>query len=127
MKMQFSSKGNFEKAIKWLKESNMKKPDKALRNKADEGLNALIRATPIGETGETSSGWEYKISKTSSGIELSYYNTAHPETEVNVAKLIQLGHGTKNGGYVPPNNFIHPAINGVFGANAGRLMKEMMD
>lgn len=125
MRLEITTSGDFSNTINWLKESQRKQPRRTLRRLGEEGIRALKAATPVGETGETARGWQYRITSDRTGSELYYYNNAHRGTQVNVAKLIQLGHGTGTGGYVPPRNYIKPALGKLF-AQAGDQMAEEM-
>lgn len=112
--VSFESNGNFEKAIDWLEDSSKLSKYKSLINRiGKEGVRALSEATPK-DTGLTSIGWKYKIEERQGYTDLFFYNDAHPELDINIALIIQLGHGTKNGGYVRPINYIPPAILPVF-------------
>lgn len=114
MILRFKSKGNFEKASSWLKESSKMDDYKKLFQKYGEfGVQKLQEYTPK-RTGETAAGWDYELNQNGNKIEVYFVNTAHPELSVNLAKIIQLGHGTRNGGYVPPVNYIHPAMATVY-------------
>ncbi len=73
----------------------------------------LALATPI-DTGETASSWSYKVSKTAKGAEIAIYNSDMTEDGVPIPILIQYGHGTGTGGYVPPRDFINPAIRPIY-------------
>lgn len=126
MGISFSSQGNFEKATAWLTEtSSMKSYVPILKECGQYGLDLLRKATPK-DTGLTADGWKFKINQNEQFLELYFYNTAHPELQVNLAMLIQLGHGTGSGGYVPPNNYIPPAVYPVFeriGKEVNRRLK----
>lgn len=117
MKVSFESKGNFGNALSWLKGVINHNPLPIAKQIANEGTKNLMAGTPR-DTGETASGWTSEI-KTRGGVtEIAWKNNAHPYSSANVAKLIELGHGTKNGGYVQPRPYIKNAMNPVF-ANAG--------
>lgn len=125
MRLSIETSGSFNNITKWLNELPNKDPSSTLNSIGKEGVSALSQATPIGETGETAMGWRHKVSKVQGGREVAFVNNAHPEAQVNVAKIIQLGHGTGTGGYVPPYDYINPALQGVFKSAGDRLAKEM--
>lgn len=127
MRIKFQSVGDFEASLKWLNEASTKAPENAIRDIASAGTSALRSATPIGETGETANGWEPLIEKTQKGVDISFINTAHPESSVNVAKLIETGHATGNGGYVPPRPYIRQAMDSVFESGTDKITKEMIE
>ena len=103
VKVSFESVGDFDATMKWLKDSKGL-PKNIMEKAGMSGVAALKLNTPIGDTGETSQGWEYRIetNEANGTIELDFVNNSHPEAYVNIAKIIETGHATKNGGYVPP-------------------------
>lgn len=127
MEIDITSKGSFADTTQWLaKITNNKVPTSALNSIGRDGVKALQAATPIGDTGETAAGWSYAVNRLTNGSEVAFYNNSHPETYANIALLIQYGHGTKNGGYVPGRDYINPALRSVFSNGANRLGEEML-
>jgi hypothetical protein len=119
MKLKFESKGGFDNVLKWLGKTSSIQSN-IVKNIADYGTNRLSDGTPE-DTGETASGWKHDIVTKPNSVEISWKNTAHPESEVNVAKLIELGHGTRTGGYVAPRPYIKRSMEPVW----KRLDKEI--
>lgn len=108
MKVKFESKGGFNNTLKWFdKASNIQAA--MVKDVADYGETMLRHGTPE-DTGETASGWESDITVNKNSLEVAWKNTAHPESEVNVAKLVELGHGTRTGGYVAPIPYIKQSM-----------------
>lgn len=79
---------------------------------AKAGVSALAAATPK-DSGLTSGSWSYKIVESGSGLSIEFHNSNTNQGR-NIAVLIRYGHGTRNGGYVPPNDFITPALKPIF-------------
>lgn len=127
MKVTFDSMGNFENTINWLKQSSNKVPSNTIRDIGREGIASLRANTPIGETGETARGWDVVVETNNNVTEISFVNKAHPESPVNVAKLIDTGHGTGTGGYVPPQPYIRQAMESIFKNAGDKLAKEMSE
>ena len=125
MRIGISSSGSFKNITSWLTNAQHKSPNKVLKALGNEGVRSLSEFTPIGETGQTSMGWSFVISKTSKQYELAFINQAHPGESVNIAKIIRLGHGTGTGGYVPPNDYITPAMSNIYKTAGDRIAKEM--
>lgn len=123
MKAHLKLDGDFKDLEVWLKSYKTNTPLSSLNRAGSDGVAALQRATPIGETGKTAAGWRYGVKKSSKGYELSFYNDSHPETTANIPILLQYGHGTRNGGYVPGRDFINPALNPVFNRVSEQLLK----
>ena len=126
MKVTFKLEGGFDDTIAWLKKASQPPSASVMDKIGREGVSALQKATPIGETGETARGWTYAISRSQNGAEVSFINRAHPESAVSVAKLIDMGYGTKNGGYVPPRPYIKQAITPILDKHVNTYIEEMM-
>lgn len=126
MRISFESKGNFDATADWLKRvSSNSAPSKALDSIAKEGTRSLAAKTPR-STGETASGWTEKVTVTGDVTEIAWSNNAHPEAGVNIAKLIELGHGTGTGGYVQPQPYIKEAMKPVWSSVDNNLVKELI-
>lgn len=87
------------------------------------GVAALAETTPK-DTGLLASSWHYKIERRKGVASLIFYNT-DIENGKNVALLVYYGHGTKRGIYVPPNDYITPAMVPVFIQIAEDMRKEI--
>lgn len=79
---------------------------------AKAGVAALAAATPK-DTALTSGSWSYKIVERGDGLSIEFHNS-NMNQGLNIAVLIRYGHGTRNGGYVPANDFITPALKPIF-------------
>ena len=88
-----------------------------------EGIEALEAATPR-RTGKTASSWEYEIVENTSSLSIIWRNT-NVNRGVNIALILQMGHGTRNGGYVKGVDYINPALQPVFDAIAENVWKEV--
>lgn len=115
MSVSVTSEGNFNKTenllLKITKGDYMKKVD-AL---AIQGVENLKKATPV-DTGKTRDSWDYAILNEDGNVTITWTNNRYIEgyyytTEGKTPLVIILvyGHATKNG-YVPPNDFVTPAI-----------------
>lgn len=113
--------GNFNNTNKFLKKMSDSNFLDILRRYGQIGVDALSRATPV-DTGLTASSWSYDIvtSKDSFTIE---WNNSNVNKGVNVAVILQYGHGTGTGGYVQGRDYINPAIRPVFDQMSSELWK----
>jgi len=125
MKLEVTTSGDFNNTVAWCQKVQTLRPQKTLNSIGAQGVTALSAMTPVGETGKTAAGWSYKVSKTGSGWEVAWYNHAHPETTANVALLLQYGHGTGTGGYIPGRDYINPALQGIFAKGSQQITEEM--
>lgn len=119
--MSVDVQGDYKYAIEWLTKVSKFNATRTLRRFGKEGVIALQLATPKGETGQTAMGWEYGVNTGRGYAELYFVNNAHPEVALNVARLIELGHGTGTGGYVPPRPYIKQTMDSIF-KNAGDVL-----
>lgn len=126
MKMGLESEGDFPNIIKLLTKTLRGVPTATLNRIGSEGDTALANGTPK-NTGETASGWRHEISTYRNNSVIEWYNTAHPEAKVSIAKIIDQGHGTGTGGYVPPRPYIKESMGPIWENAGDKVAKEMMD
>ena len=107
----------FLKRIKDLRIENI------LKKYGEEGVNALMAATPK-DTGLTSTMWGYEIEKTADGWSINWTND-NINNYVNIAVILQYGHGTGTGGYVAGRDYINPAMAPIFDKLADEAWNEV--
>ena len=119
----FESKGDFSNLTKFLEK--LKRPFKLdILNKYGKlGVEALAAATPR-DTGKTAESWDYTIDESDGRTELSFTNS-NVNKHVNIAIILQYGHGTRNGGWVEGRDYINPAVQPIFDALAEEAWKEI--
>lgn len=110
--LTFTAKGDFTKTESFLKRMLRLDFESVLERAGKEGVEALSEATPK-DTGLTSQSWSYTIEKTSTSYKLIWKNS-NTNKGIPIALLIQYGHGTGGGGYVPPVDYINPALEPIF-------------
>ena len=91
---------------------------------AKEGCSALEAATPV-DTGTTAGSWSYEIVESEGKIEV-YWSNDNVVDGVNIAIILQYGHGTRNGGYVVGRDYINPALAPVFDRMTEDLWKAVV-
>lgn len=119
----FRHKGDFSNLEKMLKKSLGKNYRDVLEHYAQEGVNALSAATPK-KTGKTAASWTYTISEGEGSLSIVWSNS-NVNNGVNIAVIIQYGHGTRNGGYVTGTDYINPALRPIFDSLAEAAWKEV--
>lgn len=112
MGIEVDSIGEFKDTKKWLKDMTNKSYIKQLDQYGRRGVDVLSAATPF-DTGTTAVSWSYDIQETSSGVTINWYNS-NVNDGVNIAIIIQYGHGTGTGGYVQGRDYINPALQPLF-------------
>lgn len=119
----FEAKGSFRDTEEWLRRISRDEIFQSLNQYGREGVAALSAATPV-ESGETANSWQYTVYKKGRSYGIVWSNT-HIQSGVNVAVLIQYGHGTRNGGYVYGRDYINPAIQPIFDRIVTNIWKEV--
>jgi len=107
-----TSSGSFRKTEKILSDLSTDHVYDVLDAYGAEGVSLLSSATPI-RTGETAHSWGYEVTHSADRHTLSWYNT-HEHNGVNIAIIIQYGHGTGTGGYVEGIDYINPTLRPLF-------------
>lgn len=87
------------------------------------GVAALASATPM-DTGKTADSWEYEITQETGRVKVSFYNT-NVNNGVNIAIILQYGHGTGTGGWVVGRDYINPAVQPIFDEMAKNAWEEV--
>lgn len=116
--IQFTSHGDFKKSEDFLKQIvdffKMRKIQTILEEYGQRGTELLAKATPK-RSGETADSWRYEVVIEESQVGINWLNDKKgSDGKTPVAILIQMGHGTRNGGYVPANDFINPVMQPLF-------------
>jgi hypothetical protein len=119
-----SSKGEFSNVTRFLEKAKEKLHMKTIFDRyGEEGVKALSEATPI-DSGETAAAWRYEVVDGDGGISITFHND-HVNKGVNIALILQYGHGTGTGGWVEGRDYINPVIQPLFDEMAERLWKEV--
>ena len=117
-------KGNFKKTTSFLNRIRKLDFESVLKKYGEEGVQALASATPK-RTGKTAESWNYEIVKENGQLRL-FWTNSNIENGVNIAVILDDGHGTGHGGYVQGRHFISPAIQPVFDRIAEAAWKEVV-
>ena len=119
-----SQKGDWGQISKFLEGVKDRIHFRRLHEFGRKGVLALSQATPV-DTGLTAASWRYEITQSDSGVEISFHND-NINKGVNIALILQYGHGTGTGGWVEGRDYINPAIQPIFDEMADALWKEVM-
>jgi hypothetical protein len=98
----------------WLKDIDIDfSPTKVnrarVKNIVDNTQRKLERDTPV-DSGKTARSWSNDVDYTRSGIVIDFNNSNLTKYDTPVVSLITNGHATRNGGYIPPNDFVSPLV-----------------
>ena len=119
--LHLESNGELRVTESWLRKLLRIDLETILGKYGSQGVELLAAATPK-RTGLTAASWKYttKISRNSDGgvrsasIEFSNTNLSTSKDKIPIIILIEYGHGTRNGGYVPPHPFITETLRPLF-------------
>lgn len=113
--ISIQQEGNFDNTNKFLKASkefNDSIAYQEILKIAERGVSALSAATPV-NTGTTAASWGYEIEQ-GKGKTTVVWTNDNVVNGVNIAIILQYGHGTRNGGYVVGRDYINPALTPIF-------------
>ena len=118
--------GDYSKTKSWLEKLRGDWIRKHLDKYGKKGVEALSQATPI-RTGKTAASWEYTIETGPGYSKIVWSNTNVVNDWANIAILLQMGHGTRNGGYVQGRDYINPALRPIFDKLVKDAWKEVTE
>ena len=112
-----------EKVDEFLEKLKKIHIESILSKYGDIGVTVLAAATPK-DSGTTAASWGYEIEDHGDSWSI-YWTNDNINDGVNIAIILQYGHGTGTGGYVAGRDYINPAINPVFEQIANDAWKEV--
>jgi len=116
--------GDFSKITKFLNTMRKKDAKAVLKKYGERGVELLRNATPV-KTGKTASSWRYEINVSKGRYSINWLND-NIHNGVNIAIILQYGHGTRNGGYVAGKDYINPVMQQIFSEMAEELWREVV-
>lgn len=119
----FSVSGDYKKTRQFLQKSQKMDFKSILAKYGQMGVDALREATPK-DSGETAESWGYEIQTMRNGATI-YWTNSHVNQGVNIALILQYGHGTGTGGWVEGRDYINPSIQPIFDEIADAAIKEV--
>ena len=112
----FESSGSFVNVDRFLERMAKEEILSALNQYA-----ALASATPS-KSGATANAWSCEVTSKRNNYTITWSNS-NMNDGVNVAVILQYGHGTGTGGYVQGRDYINPAIQPIFDKIADEVWK----
>lgn len=122
--IKIDSKGSFEKTFKFLNAIDKFKIERILNKYGKQGVIALTNNTPV-DSGLTAKSWGYEI-QVSNNQSTIHWTNSNVNNGVNIALILQYGHGTRTGGYVRGIDYINPAMKPVFDKIAQDVWSEVI-
>lgn len=122
--ISFSHRGDFKKTDRFFHRIIERHYMNKLKKYGEKGVKALSAATPK-DSGKTADSWSYEIQEGRGNLSV-YWKNSNFNDGVNIAIILQYGHGTGTGGYVQGKDYINPAIRPIFEAMAEEAWKEVV-
>lgn len=119
----FEHRGDFGSTSRWLKRLQREEFLRDLEKYGRDGVAALQAGTPV-ESGATANSWDYEIEHGPGSVTISWTNS-NIENGVNIAVILQYGHGTGTGGWVQGRDYINPAVRPVFDSMTEEVWKKV--
>ena len=123
--LRFETRGDYKKTSKFLSGLVGRHYERLLEKYAQQGVAALSAATPK-DTGKTAGSWDYEIKMEGDRLVVEWTNS-NVNKHVNIALILQYGHGTRNGGWVEGTDYINPAMKPIFDKMAEVAWKELSE
>ena len=120
---KLTSRQEGKKTEDFLKKAKELQIESVLNKYGSKGVQALAAATPV-DSGRTASSWGYELEQTGNGWSIHWTND-NINKNVNIAVILQYGHGTGTGGYVAGRDYINPALAPIFEEIANEAWKEI--
>lgn len=105
-------KGDFSGLDRFITNIKEQRYLKILDRIGRRGVDALSNATPV-DSGATAASWGYEVHRSKYRSEIIFTNS-NVNDGVNIAIILQYGHGTGTGGYVAGRDYINPALAKTF-------------
>lgn len=117
------SRGTFALTQAFLKRLEEQRYLRVLSKYGEIGVQALSEATPK-DSGITASSWSYEV-KMKDGNPGIFWSNSNVNQGVNIAIILQYGHGTGTGGWVEGMDYINPALKPIFDKLIDDVWKEV--
>jgi hypothetical protein len=121
--ISFRQRGDFSKLSRYLERAKNAVKFGDLDKYGRAGVAALASATPV-DSGETANSWYYEIVRTKDSVTIEFHNS-NIQNGVQIAVILQYGHGTGTGGWVQGRDYINPAIQPIFDNIANDAWREV--
>lgn len=125
--ISFRHRGDLKKTERFLKKNYGVTFEQILESYGRAGVEALQRYTPK-DSGITANSWNYVIERDFMGYPKSIkWTNSSINKGVNIALILQYGHGTGTGGYVQGVDYINPALAPVFKKISESMWQEVIN
>ena len=121
--IKFRHQGNFKRLTNYFEQLKETMNLGILDKYGQKGVDALKSVTPV-RTGLTRDSWYYKIEHEKGSVSIRFLNS-NIQNGQNIAIILDVGHGTRGGGWVQGRHYIEPAIQPIFDEMAKASWEEV--
>lgn len=122
--IEIKQQGDFSKVTAFLERAKEGLNIGILNKYGKMGVEALRNATPV-DSGLTAASWSYEIIQEKGSAKIEFHNS-NINKHVNIALILQYGHGTGTGGWVEGRDYINPALQPIFDQLAEEAWREVV-
>lgn len=126
MGIVIKQRGRFKNTDRFFKNALQLDYRKIVDRYGQRGVEALRSATPK-DSGTTADSWSYVVEEKEKGKLSICFKNSNIVDGINIAIILNYGHGTSKGVYVAGRNYINPAIQPIFDEIADNIWKEVID
>lgn len=116
-------KGSFDRTKSFFNRMKNREYLRVLDRYGKLGVDALAQNTPK-DSGKTAHSWNYEVDVSGDAATITWTNS-NVNRGINIAVILDVGHGTGTGGYVRGRNYISPAIQPIFDHIAEAAWREV--
>ncbi len=107
--IEIKQKGNFKNLKNYIGKITVASTFTVAETVTKNCIEKLKEVTPK-KTGLTAASWDYTIQKNKSGITTITILNKNIQNGINVALLLEYGHGTANGYWIEGKHYIEPIV-----------------
>ncbi len=107
--IEIKQKGNFKNLKKYIGQITIASTFTVAETVTKNCIEKLKEATPK-KTGLTAASWDYTIQKNKSGIITIIILNKNIQNGINIALLLEYGHGTASGYWIEGKHYIEPIV-----------------
>lgn len=116
--------GDFSKFEDYLEKSRRKSRIQEQAGAIAEACLDELRKTTPRDSGLTAESWDYSIEIVGRKTSITFFNS-NIQNGLNIALLLEYGHGTASGTWVEGANYIEPAIREQYLQAVNKTWKEL--
>lgn len=120
----FRHRGSFKNTEKLFDRITHRTFRDRLHKYGERGVRMLSENTPK-RSALTANSWHYEIDDANGEVTIRWMND-NIQNGVNIAIILQYGHGTGTGGYVQGIDYVNPAMKDVFDEMAKEAWEEVI-